>query len=151
MYFIQYDPLKHKLSTRSLSDGEVLPYLILEALVLTLLTIAPSEGITNAYGFVSMCLSVIIVIGGTYYVYAQNGGKEGFDLVQKYTVLSWVVGIRCFLAFIPVMIVYVVVLVNLGGTDTNMLHVLFVAIAQIIYYQRLGRHIRDTKGFATVD
>ena len=96
-----------------------------------------------------MCLSVIIVIGGTYYVYVQNGGREGFNLIQKYLVLGWVVGIRFTLALIPVAIVYFVVLEKLGYLDSKVFHVLFSTISQFIFFQRLGRHIRDTNVLAT--
>ena len=151
MYFVFYHPLKHKLRTNSLSDREALPYLIIAAFLFSLASYSSGESLLNAHDFVSMCLSVIIVIGGTYYVYVQNGGREGFNLIQKYLVLGWVVGIRICLVSIPGLIVYVVVRLKLRTSDINMLDVVWFALFKLIYYHRLGRHIRDTKAPAIVD
>ena len=80
MYFVFYHPLKHKLRTDSLSDREALPYLIIYAVLFAL----ESSTEADRYGFLSLCLTIIIVIGGTYYAYLQNGGKEGSNLIKKY-------------------------------------------------------------------
>ena len=116
MYFVQYNPLKQKLRSRSLSDGEALPYLILEGVVTVLLYLDISSEGLNAFDLVSVIISVAILIGGTFHVYDQNGGKEGFDLVQKYIVLGWVVGFRVFLASIPLFLM-LGVLIGLANID----------------------------------
>ena len=76
MYFVQYNPLKQKLSSRSLSDGEALPYLILEGVVTALLSLDISSEGLNAFDLVSMFLTVAILIGGTFHVYEQTAGKK---------------------------------------------------------------------------
>ncbi len=151
MYFVQYNPLKQKLSSRSLSDGEALPYLILEGVVTALLSLDISSEGLNAFNLGSMFLTVAVLIGGTFHVYEQNGGKEGFDLVQKYIVLGWVVGFRVFLASFPVMIMLVclLVLANIDDAVSDIVIVICAAMIQVIFYQRLGKHIRDTTGIET--
>lgn len=146
MYFVKYNPLKQKLGSRSLGDREVLPYLIVEGVVLALLTHDMSTEGLHAFTVVSMVLNTAIVIGGTFHVYAQNGGKEGFDLVRKYVVLGWVVGFRVFLVCVPVLatIAYLLGVSNLDDTLKHMLLLICGVAVSIIYYQRLGRHIRDT-------
>ena len=62
------------------------------------------DGNFNSLDAFSWALWILITIGGIYYVYSQNGGASGFDFVQKYYVLGWVVYVRCFLAFIPIMV-----------------------------------------------
>lgn len=151
MYFVKYGPLKEKLSNRSLRDDEALPYLILESVVLTIFSLDISSDGLDAFEMATVCLSVIIVIGGLYHVYEQNGGREGYDFVQKYFILGWIVGVRIFLAFIPVFIVSFVVAVNLSRAGGNLLGVILFAIYDIVYFQRLGRHIRDTRGVASSD
>ena len=151
MYFVQYGPLKEKLSNRSLRDDEALPYLILESVVLTIFSLDISSDGLDAFEMATVGLSVIIVIGGLYHVYEQNGGREGYDFVQKYFILGWIVGVRIFLAFIPVFIVSFVVAVNLSRAGGDLLGVILYAIYDIVYFQRLGRHIRDTTGVATAD
>ena len=151
MYFVQYNPLKQKLSSRSLSDGEALPYLILESVVTVLLYLDISSEGLNAFDLVSVIISVAILIGGTFHVYDQNGGKEGFDLVQKYIVLGWVVGFRVFLASIPLFLMLGVLigLANIDDAISDMLSVICGVAVKLIYYQRLGEHIRDTTGIET--
>ena len=151
MHFVLYRPLKHKLRTNSLSDREALPYLIIYAVLFSLGSYTEAERLSNGYDIVSLCLSVIIVIGGTYYAYRQNGGKEGFNLVQKYLILAWVVAIRFTIVLTPVVIVYVVVWQKLGMPDLDFYNVSFSAAVKFIYYHRLGRHIRDTRETVTVE
>lgn len=91
MYFVRYHSLKEKLRSRALSDREALPYLVLLIALVALIGGVPIVEGFNEFDAISVCLSVIFAIGGTCYVYQQNGGKEGFDLIQKYVVLGWVV------------------------------------------------------------
>ena len=154
MYFFQYKPLKEKLSNRSLSDREALPYLVLFSALVALIGGVPIVEGFNEFDAISVCLSVIFAIGGTCYVYQQNGGKEGFNLIQKYVVLGWVVTFRCLLVFLSVMIAVVIIAVVLeigetGETETSGFEVVLTALFELIVYQRLGRHIRDTKNMAT--
>lgn len=148
MYFIQYHPLKEKLKERTLSDGESLPYWILLNVVIGLTAFVPTIGEFNVWDAINGVMSLLFAICGIYHVYSQNGGASGFDLIQKSVVLGWVVFIRCFLAFIPIMIVFFEVgKILMGGEfyeNTNLLDVMLIAALYIIYFQRLGRHIQDT-------
>lgn len=146
MYFVQYNPLKQQLRNRTLSDRDALPYLILDGVVVALMGLNISSNGLNALNVVSTFISVAIIIGGTFHVYDQNGGNEGFDLVRKYVVLGWVVGIRVFLACIPVFLI-LGILIGLGNLDDAFSDFLIMccgAAVEIIYYQRLGKHVRDT-------
>ena len=151
MYFVSYHPLKHKLRTNSLSDREALPYLIIEAVVLSLASYSSGDRLSNVYDFLSLCLTVIIVIGGTYYVYRQNGGTEGFNLIKKYLILGWVVSIRFTIVLIPIVAVYIVIMLKLENPSFDLYTALIGGAVKLIYFQRLGRHIRDTRAPATAD
>ena len=151
MYFVQYNPLKQQLRNRTLSDRDALPYLILDGVVVVLLGLNISSDGLNAFNVVSTFLSAAIIIGGTFHVYEQNGGNEGFDLVRKYVVLGWVAGIRVFLASIPVFLI-LGILIGLGNVDDAFSEFLIMCCAatiEFIYYQRLGRHVRDTAAVET--
>ena len=145
MYFIQYHPLKEKLKERTLSDGEALPYLVVWGVwgsVWTMLWQMYSH--FNFLDAFSWALWVLITIGGIYYVYSQNGGASGFDFVQKYYVLGWVVYVRCFLAFIPIMVIEYVFAVSYVLYSTNLFNVLADVAFGVILFWRTGVHIRDT-------
>lgn len=148
MYFVQYHPLKEKLRERSLSESEALPYWILLNVVIGLTAFLPMIDEFNVWDATAGAMSSLIAIGGIYYVYSQNGGASGFDFIQKSVVLGWVVGIRCLLAFIPIMIVFYEVVEILMGEEiyenTNLLDVMLTASLYIIYFWRLGKHIQDT-------
>ena len=106
MYFTKYHPLKEKLRDRSVSDREALPYFLIFLALTALVTVFPMFESFNEWDFVSGVLSVILAVGGVIYAYKCNGGKEGFDLIQKYVVLGWVVVIRCLLVFVVCLYLY---------------------------------------------
>lgn len=146
MYFTKYHPLKEKLRDRSVSDREALPYFLIFLALTALVTVFPMFESFNEWDFVSGVLSVILAVGGVIYAYKCNGGKEGFDLIQKYVVLGWVVVIRCLLVFIPLLIVAYIFGELLGITTegTGVFDIILVTVFEIFLYQRIGRHIRDT-------
>lgn len=156
MYFVKYHPLKARLSARSVSDREALPYLIMVYVINSLLVSLPDFQEYNFWDGVSAILTVAVTIGGILHVYRKNGGASGFDLIRKYVILGWVVTIRCLLAFIPVAIVFGLAEVAMGITssDYGPQDVVLILLLQIIVYQRIGRHISDTtvdlSGEATV-
>ena len=151
MYFVRYDPLKEKLKQRNVSDQDALPYLIL----FSMLTVAssafpiafPITEKTNIWGVASAVSSVLLAGAGVYYSYIQNGKEKGFDLVQKYVVLGWVVTIRCVLAFLPLIIIaYIAGEILELIEDAFSWYDFFITIVfELVLYQRIGRHIRDTR------
>lgn len=150
MYFIQYKPLKEKLKKRELSDREALPYLIassvLAALVIGFPLVENFNEVDTASGFASVALA----IWGILYSYKKNGKEEGKDLIHKYVVLGWIVCIRCMLAFIPFIIVYFIIgevagLTDLESGKTSWYEFVAYVGFEALIYQRIGRHISDTK------
>ena len=147
MYFIRYQPLKERLRSRSVSDREALPYLILFVALTALVGSLPAIDAYNLWDGVSAFLSVATAIGGVLYAYRKNGGMAGFDLIHKYVILGWVVFVRFLIGFIPAAIVLVIM-----GTATGLMSlehtgpydVSMILLAEIIFYQRIGRHVEDT-------
>lgn len=154
MYFVRYHTLKERLREGSLSDREALPYFLLFFAGLTVVHVVPTGEEFNEFDMVSGGLSVIFAIGGVLYAYEQNGRKKGFDLIQKFIVLGWVVSFRFLLVFLAGGIILFIVWAALGiGETTETIatsgfDVLVVALVELIFYQRIGRHIRDTRNIA---
>ena len=145
MYFVQYHPLKEKLRERALSDGEAVPYLVVWGVLGNVWAMLwQMDGNFNSLDAFSWALWILITIGGIYYVYSQNGGASGFDFVQKYYVLGWVVYVRCFLAFIPIMVIEYVSAASYVLYSTNLFNVLADVAFGVILFWRTGVHIRDT-------
>lgn len=152
MYFIKYHPLKEQLQTRTLTEKEALPYLVVFSALTTLICSLPIFDSFNQWDGVSALVNVSIAVWGAIYVYRENGGEEGFDFIQKFVVLGWVVSVRFLCAFMPAMIVISIIgeafgLTSIDGTQPY--DALVAAVAEIIFYERLGRHIKDTTAKAT--
>ena len=158
MYFFKYQPLKRKLKERTLTDREAVVYLIVYS-VLIGLAFAIQTGTTDecsdadlaawddeVFSLVFAC----IPIAGIYYVYVANGGKTGFDLIQKTFVLGWVVSIRFLVIFLPLSLATILVSAQVFGNGCEdriqyFPQYILSTLGSVVYFQRLGRHIRDTR------
>ena len=147
MHFISYHPLKERLQSRNLSDGEALPYLIVYLVFTTLAIGLPLNGSNyNGYDWISFLLSILTVTGGVFYAYRKNGGKQGYDLIQKYTVLGWVVTFRFLLIAIPVFLAAYLLAegLSLSSDETGLFDIVVILVFEVLLYWRIGRHIGDT-------
>lgn len=146
MYWVRYQPLKERLSKRVVSDREALPYLLffsgLEALALSI----PASSEMNRWDIVSTILYVLIAILGVFYVYRRNGGSDGYDIIQKFVVLGWVVAIRFMIVTLSVggLVYAVAYYYGVTGDQTTLFEVIFFNVISAFYYERLGKHISDT-------
>ena len=155
MYFFRTNALKEKLKTRTLTDREALPYVIMFGLV-TLITIAFTRGDNSHYDlqWLMDLTEGLLMILGIIYCYRRNGGSEGYDFVLKYMTLGWVIFIRCLLFLIPVIIIgsliatFLIyrfssgefeVLIELGLGELA-----WIVLFYVVYYLRLGKHLSDT-------
>ena len=152
MYFVDYGPIKERLRSRSVSDKEALPYLILwVGLTALVCSFSVGEGL-NAWKFASGCVEVVFAVAGILYAYECNGGDEGFDLLLKYVLIGWIVSFRCLIVLIPIFVVFFVAGMALGfhqessgPSESGPFEFVSGLVLDIIVYQRIGRHIRDTR------
>ena len=149
MYFIKYQPLKEKLRSRSLNDRDALPYYVFTAAITVLFASIPLPNAFNSWDAVSTFLGMVLSVLGILYVYHQNGGRKGYDIIQKCIVLGWVVSVRVVLCFIPLAILLHAIGMQLGIVtygSTGWFDVVVMASVYAVLYLRLGRHIKDTNG-----
>jgi hypothetical protein len=146
MYWISYKPLKERLKKRSVSDREALPYLLLFSALEAIALSVPASSEMNKWDIIETILYVIVTIIGVFYVYRRNGGNAGYDIVQKFVVLGWVVAVRYCLAALPVggVIYFTAYYHGVSGDKTTLFDAVFFTVLSAIYYERLGRHISDT-------
>ena len=147
MYFVNYGPIKERLRSRSVSDKEALPYLVLCAGLTALVCGFPITKGFNPWDFASACVSVVFAIAGILYAYECNGGDKGFDLALKYVLIGWIVSIRCHIVIVPTLVVFSIAVMALGILQESNGPFEFVSglVVEIVFYQRIGRHIRDTR------
>jgi hypothetical protein len=146
MYFIHYDPLKERLRNRSIDDREALPYFLLFCVLEVVAISIPAIEYKNKWDYISTVLSLLVTIWGVMYVYRRNGGRRGYDLIHKFVVLGWVVAVRFLTGAIPIGLAVYFFAWHFGltGDENTLFDALFFTAFEIIYYQRLGKHIADT-------
>ncbi len=146
MYFIRYAPLKERLKDRSIDDREALPYLILFCVLEAIATALPGSEFMNKWDYISTGATLLITIWGVMYAYRHNGGRIGYDLIHKFVVLGWVVAIRFLIGVVPVFIAVFALAwhYDFVGEESTIFDVIFFSVLEIIFYQRIGRHMADT-------
>ncbi len=145
MYFIKYHPLKEDLRKRQISDRHALPYLIVFIALTTLSAEFPIVYDIHPWHNLSGFLSVGISVWGVYYAYIKNGGSEGYDLIQKFVVLGWVLNIRIIIIMIPTVFLFDIINDWLDVfKDTTNLYEAYFILLEIVFYKKLGLHISDT-------
>ena len=147
MYFIRVKPVKEQLRERAMTDRECLPYYVVPAACISLVLHLPMAALpTTRWDLFSGITDMLLTIAGILYCYRQNGGKTGYDFIQKSVVLGWVVGIRFSVIMIPVVVGLEFLKTGIGQSmeQTSWVDVLGMAILLVIYFQRLGKHLKDT-------
>jgi hypothetical protein len=146
MYFFNYHPLKETLKNRELTDRQAMPYFIVFIGLTSFNTSVHLSGDMNGWDYLSGFIGAILSIAGVYYVYLQNGGSKGYDLIQKFIVLGWIVTVRIAMISIPLIILLFALgdFLGLVQDSSRAYDVLLLSALMIIFYQRIGRHIRDT-------
>jgi len=146
MYFIRYYPLKERLKNRSIDDREALTYLILFCVLEAIATALPGSEYKNRWDYIATGMTLLITLFGVIYAYQRNGGRHGYDLIHKFVVLGWVVAIRFLIGSVPVFIAILALAwhYNYVREETTVIDVVLFSMLEVIFYQRIGRHIADT-------
>ncbi len=148
MYFVSFHPLKEQLRDRTLTDREALPYYAVSTALFTLGMSVPAEHPFDLWDGLLAAVLIAVTVAGILYCFSRNRGPRGHDFIQKSIVLGWVVFVR----LVPAALVIGIGLYLMKEAlehpfeATSWLDVIGWAVFEIIYYERLGRHLRDTAG-----
>ena len=104
MYFWNVTELKAKLRQAPVTDREAMPYLVVYS-GFTAATLFSPVSDMNLQDVIAVLSVILASVLGPIYVYRQNGGAAGSQLLQRFFVLGWVVLIRVLAVFIPIFIV----------------------------------------------
>ena len=148
MYLIRYEPLKTRLRRREVGDREALPYLVMFFVLEVIVTSLPIVTDPNRWDILGSILTLAATVWGVLYGYRCNGKETGYDLIQKYVVLGWVVGIRFLLVVLPLSAVVYFLAASYGLAEdaSTPVDALYSGAISLLLYQRIGRHIADTRG-----
>ncbi len=142
MYFWRIDRLTQDLKTRPMTDQEVLPYFLVAIALMALCL----DYFPHPHSVWRTVWHVILALGGTYYLYLQNGRSQGKQFLQRYMSISLVVSIRWLVAYFAIAICFQVIAVylfKLNDTLTNSLQMDLSFIGEVFMYWWIGYHIRD--------
>jgi hypothetical protein len=144
MYFWRIENLKDRLATRPFSERETLPYLVVFVVLCTAVACIP-QPIKNIWDVLEATWSILLAAAGTIYIYRKNGVAGGQNFLQRYLAVSWVVTIRWVVIFAVAAIAFYATLEAMGlpTETTHWYDFLFVAVAEVVVYWRIGFHIGD--------
>jgi len=145
MYFWRIERLKAELVARPLSDRDVLPYLVVSAALASVVYIFPAT-MLNIWDGLGVAWSVALAVFGTIYIFFQNGGAEGRNLLQRYFAVGWVVALRMLVVVVPVLAAFLATLLAIGvemDVNTTWYDFLLFAIIESVFYLRFGHHVKD--------
>lgn len=150
MYFVRYEPLKTRLRQREIGDREALPYLVMFFVLEVIATSLPTVADPNRWDIFGSILTIGATVWGVLYGYRCNGKESGYDFIHKFVVLGWVVGIRLALFVLPLTAAVYFVAVSYGLVEdaSTPFDALYFSAISLLFYQRIGRHIADTRGHA---
>ncbi len=141
MYFWRIEELKSKLRAAPLSERELLPYFLIFLLASEFASLIPSPPTTNFWDYANVLYGATLTFLGTLYVYRLNSGNDGNYFLQRYLALGWVITIRVLAVASPI---YLVFCIFFGcPEESNGFAFSYLALVELILYQRMGKHIRD--------
>ena len=132
------------MATRTLTDREVLPYVVVFNVLTSAALMLPTLSV-NRWDVAGAICSILLAIVGTLYVYRHNNGAAGENFLQRWLVIGWVVAVR-WAALLVAMLVVLFVIAELVGEiseDTTWYELLVFAFWELIFYGRLAHHVGD--------
>jgi len=153
VFFWNVNRLKAQLRTERLSESEGFKYLLATfAFISVMSTVAlvSAEPLSTAELTAAFASTAILFVG-LYACYAVNGGSAGFDFVNRYLALGWVVGIRVFVVSAAVFFVIGVVVTFANPTAAesspfwDTAGAIFTVALPSISLWRIAVHIGDLR------
>lgn len=141
MYFWRIEALKRRLIGAPFSDREALPYLIAEGSLISMAFAFPPM-FPNGWDTVQGLVGVPVSIIGTLWVYRQNGGQTGSEILQRYLALNWVLFVRFVPLIAALFIVATVTVPTFDIEHASPVSVILHVGTIVLFYQRLGAHVR---------
>ena len=152
MYFWKIDKLKDDIVNNKLTQKDEFLYVIVWFILFEVaLTVSAYTGADeNIYDTISTFLDITISLFGIYYAYLKNGANKGKEFLKRYLIISFVVSIRLIIITIPIFfLISVAVIATEDLTSLNIdnlediLVLLYILIANIIYIYLCAKHIKD--------
>ena len=159
MYFWRLKPLKQELQRSPLAASEAVKYAIAYSIAFIGLEYVPIENeaftLTDA---LLLLVTLAITVAGISFVYRANGGAGGADFPGRYLALGWVVGVRILVFGLLVLaailtLIFIAVFVSALLAERELPElpdawlegagITFTLGVYLLYYWRLGLHMRD--------
>ena len=144
MYFWRIEKLKAEMVARPLSEREALSYLIVSTALTAVTAFIPAT-MNNIWDVLGAAWGVLLGVMGTLYIYRRNGGAAGQHFLQRYFAVGWVVSLRWLVVIVLVAVGFFATLaaLEIEAETTTWYVFLFVAVAEVVVYWRIGHHVGD--------
>lgn len=140
MYFWRIENLKTELASRPMTDREVLPYFVVDA-VLTSIALDLGSSSFNLWDGLDLVWNIGLAVFGSIYLFRQNGGEHGNQFLQRFFAVGWVVGLRWCVWVVP--LYGVLFVTEIFREEINVVELLFQVIVNTLLIGRIGVHLRD--------
>lgn len=147
MYFLNIKQLKEDIIDGTFSEKDRFTYIFIYILLITIVLSLPTSYEETIHDYIDSAITFLITMGGTYYFYKANGGSEGQDFAGRYFSITWVIGIRIILMFIPIMILLVILpeYIELSTLTYNLILSFIIITLDFLIYFLSYKHMIDVK------
>jgi hypothetical protein len=144
LYFWRIGALKSRLIEGRLADREAVSY-VTATFAMTSLVMAFPPASPNTWDTAMALVGCIVVVLGIWWAYRQNWGAAGADFVHRYLSLAWVLTIRILAPLVAVALLLEVLRAGeeLPPAESGPGTALIALLLGLLFYQRLGAHVRD--------
>ena len=144
MYWLNLKSLKQDLRTGQFKDINAVPYII-AAGIMMIFNIFFAGGYSSPIDLLAFALAITAVVWGTWHVFKKHNENSESSFLMQYISLSWVVSLRCLLAFLPLIIILTIPIAILcNDIWINITGIVWSIIVQFVFYYLLGKHISET-------
>jgi len=130
------------LKNKTLKENEKLMYLLASsisfAVLLFMASLPPGES-NQVYLVTSTLMSLIVLIAGLFIAFQRNANGDNRAFIERVICLSWPLGVKQFLALLPISIF---LQTSLNQETGDLIWLGVATIAEIIFYWRLVHWIQ---------
>lgn len=151
MYFWQIAKVREQLASGVLNERTGFKYFMAHVVFYSLAYLILGEGGGERVDYIIAMLSIPITIGGVLYAHHCNSGYEGENFYTRLFAISWVMTIKLLAA--GVVFFFLLSLFEGAAENVDASSYLYTEagvfiLFQLIYYWRIGHHMRRTNDLA---
>jgi hypothetical protein len=145
MVFWNVEKLAVRFKNNEVTEKEKFQYLLIFLVSTSLLSYFPVEYTSNGEKYIEMFVALTISILGTLACYIQNQKGDGRFFIERFISLGFPIGIKIIVLgiLLYILFLFISLFVTAGRlVDHLFIDILFITIAEIVFYMLVYRWIR---------